>query len=91
MPGGRHLLHVYISSCIASNRMKLNVKKTHVMIMSKKSQENAAERIQLSLDNKAIAKWNEVKHLEVFADKQLRWRSHNEKIRKKCLCPHCYA
>ena len=74
-----------LSSWIAINGLKMNIKKTQVMILSRKSRENEAESLQISIDNEVIANCDEVKYLGVFVDKQLRWRSHIEKVRKKCI------
>ena len=55
------------------------------MMLSRKGREKEARWLQVSMDNEVLAKCDEIKYLEVIVDKHLSWRSHIEKVRKKCL------
>ena len=45
-----------LSSWIAANDLKMNVKKTQIMILSRKGREKVAGRLQVSIDNVVLAK-----------------------------------
>ena len=74
-----------LSSWIAANGLKMSVKKTQVMMLSRKGREKEAGRLQVSIDNEVFAKCDEIKYLGVIVDNHLTWRSHIEEVRKKCL------
>ena len=74
-----------LSAWISRNGLKLNISKTQVMMLSRRGREREEEKVQLPIDNEVIAKCDEVKYLRVIVDKQLKWWSQIENIRKKCL------
>ena len=74
-----------LSSWIAANGLKRNIRKTQVMTLSRKGKEKEAGRLQVSIDKEVLAKCDEIKYLGVIVHKHLSWRSHIEKVRKKCL------
>ena len=74
-----------IASWIASNDLRINVAKTQLMIMSRRSKRQAAEPVSVSIDDVELARQDSVKYLGVEIDKELTWRKHTGKVRRTCL------
>ena len=69
-----------------SNKLTLNVNKTHMLMMSRKK--NLDPKVMSSYCNKAIQRVTKKKFLGVIVDQQLNWKDHismvSQKISKSC-------
>ena len=76
---------VRIASWIALNGLRINIPKTQLMIMSRRSKRQAAETVSVGIDNVELARQDSVKYLRVEIDKELTWRKHTDKVSRTCL------
>ena len=63
-----------------ANKLSLNVGKTSFILFSKR---RIQRDVNISIDDKAINKVNEIKFLGVIIDKNLNWTAHIESVYKK--------
>ena len=60
-----------ISRWITSNSLKMNVVKTQLMVLNRKSKDKKVEQIQVSIDGTELNKQSSVKYLGVLVDNDL--------------------
>ena len=65
-----------ISMWIKSNGLKMNVAKTQLMVLNRKSKDNKAEQIQVTIDGTESNKQCSVRYLGVHKDKYLTRKVH---------------
>ena len=63
-----------ISSWLKTNKLSLNVKKTHYMLFS--SKRNRKDILPIKIDNNEIEEVEHTKFLGVFIDNKLNWKKH---------------
>ena len=73
-----------ISMWIKSNGLKMNVAKTQLMVLNRKSKDKA-EQIQVKIDGTELNKQCSVRYLGVHIDKDLTWKVHVNYLRQTCL------
>ena len=75
----------HLSSWISRNGLRMNLRKTQFMCLSRKGREKEAMKLEVQVDNQVLERHDAVKYLGVIVDKQLNWRRHIESVRRKCL------
>ena len=70
---------------VDTNKLRLNVKKTQLLLMSRKRREHELEQVQVRIGGQEIARSKMVKCLGVVIDDGLKWHGHIAKVRKKCF------
>ena len=70
---------------VDTNKLRLNVKKTQLLLMSRKRREHELEHVQVRIGGQEIARSKMVKCLGVVIDDGLKWHGHIAKVRKKCF------
>ena len=65
-----------ISRWITSNGLKMNVAKTQLMVMNRRSKDKKVEQIQVSIDGTELNKQSSVKYLGVLIDNDLAWKAY---------------
>ncbi len=63
----------------------LNIEKTQMLTLSRKSILHRGISINVSLDGTDIPQTDSVKYLGVTIDKDLNWKAHTEQVRRKSL------
>lgn len=72
------------------NHLKLNIKKTKIMLIKTKNEEEMQHFIGINFDNKLIERVNSIKYLGLTIDDKLSWDEHVDTIKGK-LIPICAA
>ena len=75
-----------LSSWITQNGLRMNVRKTQFMSLSRRCREMEADDIKVFVNDEVLKKCDEAKFLVVIVDKQLNRKSHMEKVRKNSFC-----
>ena len=65
--------------------MKLNVKKTNLMLFGRKRREKELNEVRVEMRGQLLERSRTVKCLGVFLDVGLTWNDHIEYVRKKCF------
>ena len=73
-----------IVSWIEMNGLKMNVSKTQMMTLQRKSTK-PAEAITVKIRGEEITHLNSIKYLGVVVDKDLNWKPHITEVRRKAL------
>ena len=73
-----------IVSWIEMNGLKMNVNKTQMMTLQRKSTK-PAEAITVKIRGEEITHLNSIKYLGVVVDKDLNWKRHITEVRRKAL------
>ena len=77
----------YLSSWISKNGLRMNLKKTQFMCLSRKGRKKEARKVEVLIDNQVLERCD-VRYLGVIIDRQLNWRKHIDSVRRKCqTCP----
>ena len=67
------------------NDLKLNVKKTNLMVIGRKRREKELNEVKVELKGQLLERSTTVKCLGVILDVGLMWNDHIEYVRKKCF------
>ena len=70
---------------IKANGLRMNIEKTQMLTLSRKSMLHRRISINVSLDGTDIPQTDSVKYLGVTIDKDLNWKAHTEQVRCKSL------
>ena len=65
--------------------MKLNVKKTNLMLIGRKRRKKEFSEVKVEMRGQLMERRRTVKCLGVFLDVGLAWNDHIEYVRKKCF------
>ena len=74
-----------VAKWIDANRLKLNMKKTQLVLMSRKRRKNELDSVCVKLDDQEVARTKSAKCLGVVIDEELKWHEHITNVRKKCF------
>ena len=74
-----------VASWVDNNRLKMNVKKTQVMFLGRRSRRKEVEHALLVHQGVTLTAEPKVKFLGVIVDKDLNWSEHVTSIKGKCL------
>ena len=74
-----------VSSWIVQNGLKLNVKKTQMLLMGRKSKAQDLDGVEVRLDGRNLPRMKKAKCLGVWVDDGLTWRDQVAAVRKKCF------
>lgn len=69
-----------------NNQLNLNVKKTQLLLMGRKSRTQELESVRVTLNSEQLPISHVVKCLGVWIDGRLTWMKYIETVRKKCFC-----
>ena len=72
----------HLSSWISRNGLRMNLRKTQFMCLSRKGREKEAMNLEILVDNQVLERYDDVKYLGVIVDKQLNWKKHIESVRR---------
>ena len=72
-----------ITKWMDKNRLKLNVKKTQLLLLGRRSR--AHESVKVIMNGEQLIRSGMVRYLGVWIDDGLTWRKHIEMVRKKCF------
>lgn len=72
------------------NHLKLNIKKTKIMLLKTKSDNDMNHFIGINFNNELIKREDSIKYLGLIIDEKLNWDKHIENIKNK-LIPLCAA
>ena len=67
------------------NKLKMNTRKTQLMLLSRKRREREMSRVRVSINKEIIERSRSVKCLGVMLDDGLNWKEHVESVRRKCF------
>ena len=67
------------------NKLKMNTRKTQLMLLSRKRREGEMSRVRVSMNNEVIERSRSVKCLGVKLDDGLKWKEHVQSVRGKCF------
>ena len=70
---------------IKANGLRMNIAKTQMMTLSRKSAHHRNTSIKVQLDGSEISKTDTVKYLGVSIDNKLKWNVHTEHVRQRAL------
>ncbi len=70
---------------IKANGLRMNIEKTQMLTLFRKSILHRGISINVSLDGTDIPQTDSVKYLGVTIDKDLNWKAHTEQVRRKSL------
>ncbi len=71
-----------VSDWLIANKLTLNVDKSNFLLISP-SRKNTTNKINLSINNEAIAQKDCIKYLGVLLDKNLSWKNHIQHVKLK--------
>ena len=71
---------------VDENKLKLNVKKTQLLLLGRKGRAQELEDVNVTLNGEQLSRSRTVKCLGVSIDDGLTWREHIESLRRKCFC-----
>ena len=71
---------------VDENKLKLNVKKTQLLLLGRKGRAQELEDVNVTLNGEQLSRSRIVKCLGVSIDDGLTWREHIESLRRKCFC-----
>ena len=74
-----------VNKWMKDNKLKLNVKKTQLIVLSKKRRACELENVEVKLERQSLTRKDTVKYLGVWVDDKLTWQKHIEETRKKCF------
>ena len=77
---------VGVARCVEYNRLKLNAKKTQLLLMGRKSRTQELESVRVMLNSEQLPISHVVKCLGVRIDGRLTWMKYIETVRKNCFC-----
>ena len=66
----------FISTWIEENNLSMNVSKTPLVLLSRKTKNESVRDVEVSIDGEVIKKQDTVKYLRVIVDHQLTWKHH---------------
>ncbi len=69
-----------VSDWLIANKLTLNVDKSNFLLISP-SRKNTTNKINLSINNEAIAQKDCIKYLGVLLDKNLSWKNHIQHVK----------
>ena len=67
------------------NKLKMNTRKTQLMLLSRKRREREMSRVRVSMNKEVIERSRSVKCLGVMLDDGLNRKEHVESVRRKCF------
>ena len=70
-----------VSRWVKKNKLRLNVKKTQMLLLGRKRRVQELERMEVKLDGQTLTRDSKVKCLGVWVDDELTWRDH---VYSKC-------
>jgi len=65
-----------IAAWLKKNYLKINVKKTQLLLLGQKSRTRELDRLRIILDSVDVGQHDHVKYLGVAIDSQLTWKQH---------------
>ena len=74
-----------LAAWLKSNTLKINVQKTQLLLLGRRSGAWELERVRISLNGTEIRHQDQVKYLGVMIDRQLTWKQHISCIRQRCF------
>ena len=74
-----------VSKWVDANKLKHNMKKTQLVLMSRKRRKNELDSVCVKLDDQEVVRTKSVKCLGVVIDDELKWHEHITNVRKKCF------
>ena len=74
-----------VAKWVDANRLKLNMKKTQLVLMSRKRRKNELDSVCVKLDDQEVARTKSAMCLGVVIDEELKWHEHITNVRKKCF------
>ena len=70
---------------VDANKLRLNVNKTQMLLMSRKRREQELEQVGVRVGDQEIGRSRKVKCLGVVIDEGLKWHEHIGEVRRKCF------
>ena len=67
-----------VNKWMKDNKLKLNVKKTQPIVLSKKRRACELENVEVKLERQSLTRKDTVKYLGVWVDDKLTWQKHIE-------------
>ena len=70
---------------VEANKLKSNVEKTQLLLLSRKQRVQKLERVEIRMNNHKIVRSKTVKCLGVLLDDGLTWKEQVQSMRKRCF------
>ena len=74
-----------VSRWVKKNKLRLNMKKTQMLLLGRKRRVQELERMEVKLDGQTLTRDSKVKCLGVWVADELTWRDHVASVRRKCF------
>ena len=74
-----------VAKWVDANKLKFNMKKTQLVLMSRKRGEYELDPVCVKLDDQEVARTKSATCLGVVIDDELKWHEHIANVRKKCF------
>ena len=74
-----------VAKWVDANKLRLNVNKTQMLLMSRKRREQELEQVEVRVGDQEIGRSRKVKCLGVQIDEGLKWHEHIGEVRRKCF------
>ena len=74
-----------VDEWLRRNSLQLNVRKTQMIVLSRRRRAAETKEIKVTLRNEAIVRSTKVKYLGVWIDNELKWSEHIAVVRRRCL------
>ena len=74
-----------VARWVEENRLRLNVKKTQMLLLSRRGRRRELDSVKVMLPGQPLTRCGKVKCLGVWIDDCLTWRDHIADVRRKCF------
>ena len=74
-----------VARWVEENRLRLNVKKTQMLLLSRRGRRRELDSVKVMLQGQPLTRCGKVKCLVVWIDDCLTWRDHIADVRRKCF------
>ena len=74
-----------VARWVEANKLQLNVKKTKLLLLSRKRRARELENVEVQIDGQKIERSKTVKCLGVLLDDGLTWKDQVQSVRKRCF------